>query len=543
MLGPILAGYDLRLVGGWWDGRILERSVEEEFDALLPHMTLHRDLGAPRVVYADTSRGRHGGIWEPISKRPTLADDEWADYGRKVTALAEKMDAFGVGMAFHHHMGTVVETDAEVDRLMAVTGPAVGLLYDTGHSAFSGGDPVALVRRHAGRIVHVHCKDTRPEVLATARRDDQSFMQAVLDGIFTVPGRRQRRLRDDPSPPPRRRLRGLDRGRGRAGPAQGQSRSPTRRSATATSSPSPKPPASRWKRGKAAAMHERDHRAGRWCGMIRERAGRQAGSAAALSESGKAKRVVIHEDDVGMSHGANTAFVELSKLGTCSSGSVMVPCPWFPEAAAIAAGDPALDVGVHLTLTSEQTPYRWRPLTAPPRSAGLTDEPRLFLAGRAARAQGLAGGGRGGAPRPGRDCARRRHRPHPFRRAYGHRPDAGIRRHLPQARRRNTGVPVLLVKDLSRYNPASYAGPLDPAGYDAEIVKARAAGEPVFDVVCETPWARKHRRRDRLPRDLRRDRAGAHVPVDALQPARRLRGGQSRVGAHPHRGIRVVPDR
>jgi inosose dehydratase len=85
-------------------------------------------------------------------------------------------------------MGTIVETDAEVDRLMAVTGPAVGLLYDTGHSAFSGGDPVALATRHAKRIVHVHCKDTRPEILARGRRDDMSFMQAVMDGIFTVPG-------------------------------------------------------------------------------------------------------------------------------------------------------------------------------------------------------------------------------------------------------------------------------------------------------------------------------------------------------------------
>ncbi len=86
-----------------------------------------------------------------------------------------------------------------------------------------------------------------------------------------------------------------------------------------------------------------------------------------MSSNNGAKRVVIHEDDVGMSHGANTAFVELSKLGTCSSGSVMVPCPWFPEAAEIAAADPSLDVGVHLPLTSEQKPYRWRPLTAPPK--------------------------------------------------------------------------------------------------------------------------------------------------------------------------------
>lgn len=188
VLGPLLARYDLALVAGWWDGRILEREVNAEFDALLPHLTLHRDLGAKRVVYADTSRGRHDMIWRPISERPKLADDEWTAYGRKVTALAERMADFGVGMAFHHHMGTIVETDAEVDRLMAVTGEAVGLLFDTGHSSFSGGDPLALLSRNIGRVVHVHCKDVRPEKLARARAGDMSFMDAVLDGIFTVPG-------------------------------------------------------------------------------------------------------------------------------------------------------------------------------------------------------------------------------------------------------------------------------------------------------------------------------------------------------------------
>ena len=188
VLGPILAGYDLQLVGGWWDGRILERSVEAEFDALLPHMTLHRDLGAPRwSMPTPRAAAMAGSGSRSRSGRPSPMTNG-ADYGRKVTALAEKMDDFGVGLAFHHHMGTVVESDEEVDRLMAVTGPAVGLLYDTGHSAFSGGDPVALVKRHARRIVHVHCKDTRSEALATARHEDRSFMQAVLDGIFTVPG-------------------------------------------------------------------------------------------------------------------------------------------------------------------------------------------------------------------------------------------------------------------------------------------------------------------------------------------------------------------
>jgi inosose dehydratase len=98
------------------------------------------------------------------------------------------MADFGVRLAFHHHMGTIVETDAEIDELMARTSEAVGLLYDTGHCAFSGGDPKALLERHVGRVVHVHCKDVRPDILARARATDMSFMGAVLEGIFTVPG-------------------------------------------------------------------------------------------------------------------------------------------------------------------------------------------------------------------------------------------------------------------------------------------------------------------------------------------------------------------
>ena len=210
---------------------------------------------------------------------------------------------------------------------------------------------------------------------------------------------------------------------------------------------------------------------------------------ASTNNAGK-KRVVIHEDDVGMSHGSNTAFIELSKLGTCSSGSVMVPCPWFPEAVEIARQNPSLDLGVHLTLTSEQKPYRWRPVTTPPASVGVTDKygyfwPDVPSARRAApeaveaemRAQieiALAAGidvthldaHMGTAQMP--EFVR-------------------ITRRLGQEYR----LPVLLVKSLTGYNPASYAGPIDSAGYDAEIAAARKAGEPVFEVVFETPWDRK----------------------------------------------------
>jgi inosose dehydratase len=188
VLKPIMDSYGLKVISGWYDGRCCEREVSAEMDAITPHLQLLKDMGSKHVVYADTSRGRHGAIWDPISKRPALGPEEWPDYGRRLTELAERMADFGVGMAFHHHMGTIVESDAEVDLLMKHTGKAVGLLFDTGHSLFAGGDPLALLKRNVSRVVHVHCKDARRDMLDKARREDMSFMAAVMDGIFTVPG-------------------------------------------------------------------------------------------------------------------------------------------------------------------------------------------------------------------------------------------------------------------------------------------------------------------------------------------------------------------
>lgn len=188
VLKPIMARYGLDVVSGWYDGRCDEKEVAAEMEAIGPHLQLLKDMGSKHVVYADTSRGRHGAIWGPISQRPSLTAAEWPAYGRKLTQLAEKMADFGVRMAFHHHMGTIVETDAEVDLLMKHTGEAVGLLYDTGHSAFSGGDPLSLLKRNVKRVVHVHCKDVRKPMLDKARAEDMSFMDAVIAGIFTVPG-------------------------------------------------------------------------------------------------------------------------------------------------------------------------------------------------------------------------------------------------------------------------------------------------------------------------------------------------------------------
>ncbi len=187
-LKPIMERHGLAVISGWYDGRCDEKDVSAEMDAIGPHIQLLKDMGSAHVVYADTSRGRHGAIWDPISKRPALQAGEWPTYGRKLTQLAERIADFGVRMAFHHHMGTIIETDAEVGLLMKHTGEAVGLLYDTGHSTFSGGDPLQLIKDNVKRVVHVHCKDVRKPMLEKARTGDMSFMGAVLEGIFTVPG-------------------------------------------------------------------------------------------------------------------------------------------------------------------------------------------------------------------------------------------------------------------------------------------------------------------------------------------------------------------
>ena len=144
-----------------------------------------------------------------------------------------------------------------------------------------------------------------------------------------------------------------------------------------------------------------------------------------------AKRIVVHHDDIGANHATNTAFVELFDKGICTSGSVMVPCPWFDETAAIARSRPDLDLGVHLTLNAEFGKYRWRPLTGVSDN-GLTDQDGFMWRDVKAPAA-PAGGGRGGAQGPGRYGACGRHRRHPSRCAYGYGDDAGVLRHLPEA--------------------------------------------------------------------------------------------------------------
>ena len=183
-LHPLLDTHALELISGWYGARLLERDAAEEIEAMEDHLGLLADMGCPVMVFAEVSGCDPG---RPLLARPVLADDQLGELGERLTAVADHLAGRGVPMAYHHHMGTVIQTEDEIDRLMETTGPAVGLLLDTGHLTYAGGDPAALAHRHASRINHVHCKDVRPGGLLD-RAQDWSFLEAVVEGVFTVPG-------------------------------------------------------------------------------------------------------------------------------------------------------------------------------------------------------------------------------------------------------------------------------------------------------------------------------------------------------------------
>ena len=187
-LGPILAGHGLELVSGWFSGELRRGGVEREKRRIAQQLALYQALAAPVMLYAETTGTVQDRIDVPVAERPRMPEEEFKSYGDKLTELAEWLQAEGCPMTFHHHMGTVVETEREIDLLMARTGDAVGLLFDTGHLHFAGGDVLATARRHGRRINHVHCKDVRAHVLARLKAENWSFLKGVVEGVFTVPG-------------------------------------------------------------------------------------------------------------------------------------------------------------------------------------------------------------------------------------------------------------------------------------------------------------------------------------------------------------------
>ncbi|WP_299818807.1 myo-inosose-2 dehydratase [uncultured Jannaschia sp.] len=187
-LRGLLDRHGLALCGGWCSGGLLRRTPAEEIAAIRPQVEQFAALGAPCLVYAECSNTVQGRRDVAVNDRPQLSPAEIAAYAAKLTEVAAWCAERGVPLAYHHHMGSMIESGDDVDRLMEGSGEAVHLLYDTGHLRFGGADPLAVLDRWGRRVGHVHFKDVRAPVVARARSEGMSFLDAVIAGAFTVPG-------------------------------------------------------------------------------------------------------------------------------------------------------------------------------------------------------------------------------------------------------------------------------------------------------------------------------------------------------------------
>jgi inosose dehydratase len=187
-LKAALQPYALDLVGGWYSGSLLTQDADAEIAAMQSHLALLKAMGSTVFVFAETSNAVHSNRAVPLEGTPRLKSSDWAQFGSRMSDVADYIAGQGLMFAYHHHLGTVVENQADMDAFIAATSPSVGFTIDTGHAALGGVKAIDVIERHPARIAHVHCKDVRGAVHAEARRTGKSFLDGVLAGMFTVPG-------------------------------------------------------------------------------------------------------------------------------------------------------------------------------------------------------------------------------------------------------------------------------------------------------------------------------------------------------------------
>jgi inosose dehydratase len=183
-----LSRYGLQLVGGWYSTHLLEHSAEEEIGAMQTHLSLLRAMGCDVFIAAECSRAIHGQRGIPLKSSPRLVASEWPAFANRLNAVASYVANEGFRFAYHFHLGTVVEREEDIAQFIKHTDDSVGFVVDTGHAALGGIDAVHLIRNHPKRIVHVHTKDVRRATFERIYRGNESFLNGVLEGMFTAPG-------------------------------------------------------------------------------------------------------------------------------------------------------------------------------------------------------------------------------------------------------------------------------------------------------------------------------------------------------------------
>ena len=185
---PKLKKENLQLCSGWYGAQLLKNTPADEFKLMRPQLNLFKDCNAPCMVFAEVTNSIQGDPKTPLSKRPKLSNDDWKLLISRINEISKMMMDEGMPLAYHHHMGTVIETEQETKRLIENTKDTVKLLIDTGHMLFAQGNSIKLAEDFSERLIHVHCKDIRKDILEKSLKNDSTFRQAFLDGAFTVPG-------------------------------------------------------------------------------------------------------------------------------------------------------------------------------------------------------------------------------------------------------------------------------------------------------------------------------------------------------------------
>ncbi len=185
---PLLEKYKLNLCSGWYGANLRKNSVKEEIAGVQEQLKLFKECNAPCIVFAEVSGSIAGDQKRKLSTRPQMDNDEWEKFCKKISEIGKYLEGEGMPLAYHHHMGTVIETQEDTERLLESTVDQVKLTLDTGHMLFAGGNSIKLIESFRERLIHVHCKDMRESILKKSIKEDFSFREAFLEGAFTVPG-------------------------------------------------------------------------------------------------------------------------------------------------------------------------------------------------------------------------------------------------------------------------------------------------------------------------------------------------------------------
>ncbi len=183
-----LGEYGLRFAAGWHSTNILSDDIETEKKRLKAWIDFTKAAGGTHINACECSNTVHGNDKVAVNDRPIMSDAEWERFSQGYEELSALAASEGVAMGYHHHMGTIIESAADIDRFMAMAGPHTRLLLDTGHCTFGGADPAEVARKYMDRVSHIHAKNIRAPIMKQVRDEGLSFLEGVRRGAFTVPG-------------------------------------------------------------------------------------------------------------------------------------------------------------------------------------------------------------------------------------------------------------------------------------------------------------------------------------------------------------------